>query len=173
MHLARRYSSLLTANAAAAYLRQNALLAQVSGAADSFSSVLGYGVFVDGHHLATAQALLDVFDRLPPVPTGWEGQSLPDLSRLNASLRPACPHCGVRLPLDAAQEACPACGGSVDIAELITLAHGPEVLAPCFDEPDEMRFLQRECRQCGYDLEGLEEDGVCPECGQPFRRVGE
>jgi len=25
------------------------------------------------------------------------------------------------------------------------------------------------CAECGYDLTGLPSDGLCPECGQPFR----
>ncbi len=26
------------------------------------------------------------------------------------------------------------------------------------------------CAECGYELTGLPLDGICPECGQPFRR---
>jgi hypothetical protein len=28
----------------------------------------------------------------------------------------------------------------------------------------------RECTGCGYDLRGLSREGVCPECGRPYKR---
>ncbi len=90
-----------------------------------------------------AEAVLDVFDAeaaagmLMDDPEGAEFE-LPDLSRLDPELYAAqCPACDNTLPMDASLEHCPYCGQQVDVAALITQAHGPEALMQAYDNDDD------------------------------------
>ncbi len=103
-----------------------------------------------------------------------EGQAAPDLTRLPAYLAPPCPKCKKRLPLQNDIAECPACHAPCtieDIADLIVQYHGPEKLLQCYPEETIAGnpFVELSC-QCGYDLKGLPREGLCPECGEPYRK---
>ncbi len=177
----RRYSDPVHAENAAAFLRDNGVHAAVVG--DHVHSVFGvpgmrfFGVDLmipNGSDRAEAERLLEVFDSEPiEVEEGWEHAALPDLSVLDPSeIDVACPNCNVDLPLDATLERCPSCATPVDVAALIAHRHGPDVLAPCFEDESVMGFALRRgnatCDFCGYSLEGLAARGRCPECGSLY-----
>lgn len=46
----------------------------------------------------------------------------------------------------------------------------PEATPPPFAQPSPAEILQedRACARCGYNLRGLQSDGMCPECGAPI-----
>lgn len=139
-----RYSSAVTAQAVAAYLRDNGVAAQVVGdlLAEAPNhramSMSALDVVVASSALVgRAKELVAEFHAQPAtLDEDWEDQTRPDLSRLPASLAPACPACEVMLPMDEHLSACPACGASVDVVELVIDRHGPEAVAPCFDAPE-------------------------------------
>lgn len=139
-----RYSSTVTAQAVAAYLRDNGVAAQVVG--DLLAEAPNHRsmsmsaldvVIASNAMLGRAKELVAEFHAQPAtLEDDWEDQTRPDLSRLPASLAPACPACDVTLPMDEHLSACPACGAGVDVVELVIDRHGPEAVAPCFDAPD-------------------------------------
>lgn len=139
-----RYSSAVTAQAVAAYLRDNGVAAQVVGdlLAEAPNhramSMSALDVVVASSALVgRAKELVAEFHAQPAtLDEDWEDQTRPDLSRLPAALAPACPACEVTLPMDEHLSACPACGTGVDVVELVIDRHGPEAVAPCFDAPE-------------------------------------
>jgi rubrerythrin len=117
-----------------------------------------------------AEALLDEFEA-EPVSHVEEPALLPDLSRVDSSLAPLCPSCGVTLPMDASRDRCPGCHAEVDITALIVAAHGPEALVDCYPDaamPVDPAGIELTCAVCDYALAGLGMVGRCPECGEPY-----
>lgn len=181
----RRFDSPIRANAAAAFLRANGIGATVVG--EHVSTAFGGGLarffgvdlFVPSDtDKGEAERLLSEFEREPvEVGEGWEESALPDLSKLDASeIDVACPNCRVGLPLDATMESCPSCRTPVDVAAMIALKYGPDVLAGCFEDESVMSFALEvkaaSCVFCGYNLRGLAVRGRCPECGSLYDIAG-
>ena len=93
---------------------------------------------------------------------------------LQGMVEAPCPACGRPLPLDPTLSRCPACDASADTVEVLIARYGPEVLAPCYSvegDPadDDLRESGIAC-PCGYNLDGLEESGTCPECGVHYSK---
>lgn len=196
MSTVRRYASPILAQHAAAYLRRHGIVATVVGHISAFPGVETHLFPMPGRRLAgagqfavvidsaaqreDAELLLDEFDRTPAeVDEGWEAESLPDLSLLDPGLAPPCPSCGEALPLEAALEACPACGAEVDVCSLLADRYGPELLEACIATPeapdlpdDVLERAELSCPACGYALRGLAHEGVCPECGERYSKRG-
>lgn len=124
-----------------------------------------------------ARSILDHTDwhAVTTAPGPDEGEDdAPDLSLLDPSLAPTCPSCAEVLPLDVSLEACPVCGGDVDVAELIARQHGPEALEHCYGEQEvaldaaAVERLTLLCPRCQYSLAGLPRASTCPECGHAY-----
>lgn len=182
----RWYESAVRADQAAAFLRRHGILAgavhhniDFSGGMVAKFSGSGHGVSVIAKEQeAVARELLNEFEALPEDADDdlWEADSVPDLTRLDPAMLPACPSCGETLPADATLERCPACGAEVDVAGLVAAKHGPEALAACYDEPEPVEELDADliartaidCPNCSYALEGVGMRGRCPECGEGF-----
>jgi hypothetical protein len=184
MLILRRYSNPVLAEAAAEFLRQSSIAARTTArlGGDGITGATGGGVFelaiLDAAQADRASQLLAELDLSPAAPEpGWEGEALPDLSRLDPRHRPKCPGCARLLPADDALLACPSCAAPVDIADLIVQQHGPEALAGCY--PDEAASLPADlidsarlsCPACQYPLDGLAAIGPCPECGRPYSKA--
>jgi hypothetical protein len=170
-----RIASLAEASQLAAYLRATGIEARVFEKGDPLGGVLGADVAVDDADADRAERARAEFDATRVMP-GWAtDMPAPDLSRLPAEAAPACPRCGARLPL-AVIPACPACGSPVDVPELIAQERGPEALADCYREDRRPPVAlprpmdRRPCAGCGYNLEGLREEGTCPECGRAYSK---
>ncbi len=169
----------LVAQAARDHLISHGILAAVVTRTEGMhAAITGYEVLLCfGKQADAAQGLLADGSWRPQSlgEGGWDhADAAPDLSRLDAVFAPECPGCLAPLPLDATLEACPACGGPVDVAELIAQIHGPEALEACYEPPEpilaeraigELRLL---CPGCQYSLDGQARTGVCQECGRPF-----
>jgi len=190
----RRYTSQIEADRAASYLRAHGVYALVvnSHIHQAAASMLGNLKFTQLElvvaseaHRAAAEALLEEYDALPPMPDAdLDAASAPDLSRLDPRAHPIeCPDCAVELPLDAAISACDSCGEPVDIIDLLLHRYGPEALQDCYEStpiPDpppemleQMTQIARErsrpaCPHCGHDIADLPARGRCPACGDLF-----
>lgn len=177
----RRFRDEVSAENAAAFLRDNGINAAVVGdhVATAFGSGLTRFFGVDlivptGTDRAEAERLLEEFASEPiEMDEGWEDAALPDLSGLDPVTHGvSCPHCAVALPLDGALESCPSCSRPVDVAWLVAQTHGPEALAGCYEDDSVMGFALKgdgaSCSFCGYNLRGLALRGRCPECGSLY-----
>ncbi len=102
--------------------------------------------------------------------------AVPDLTGLDPSLAPSCPHCAAMLPMDPLLERCPVCSEPVDVAQLIVSIHGPEALEDCYEAPElplapeHINTLKLLCPHCQYALDGLPHEGICPECGSEYNK---
>jgi len=177
-----RYASPVMAEAAAAHLRANGVLAKVLGQMDTLGGISPMftprGQFIlviaDKQDLEEATLLLEELASDPPANDDWHESVDPDLSRLDPELAPTCPSCGRLLPLDERLEHCPSCGRGADVVGLLVERHGPEVLDPCYEaherEIPEMLVDRAPlaCPRCRFSLFGLEARGRCPECGQAY-----
>lgn len=180
MATARAFPTLLKAQMAAAFLRDSGVPATVLGGLDAFGgagthgSAGGYSVVVEDGSLELALELLAQMDENAGGPgPEWESQARPDLSRLDPGMEAPCPACGRALPLDASVSACAACGAAVDVAEILVGRYGPEVLAGCYPDQEDIPEAILDsavlfCRRCRYPLSGLDPRGQCPECGEPY-----
>lgn len=178
MAIVARYSNPITARQAAAYLTANGVIATSAPVVDPFQP--GAVVEIGSKGLiGRAKDLIRHFDLLEPqYQESLESQAEPDLSKLPRALLPPCPSCGRPLPPDASVHACPGCGVAVNVVELIVELHGPEALGACFPvEPDadtgdltdeQLERVELACTHCKYSLAGLENTGVCPECGGAY-----
>lgn len=167
MRTVARFATVMQAMHAAAYLRAGGVKAvQLFDRGDPLGGFLGVDLGIADDDHALAERLLREYHATDPGET--EPQA-PDLSALDASLAPACPGCGATLPLELIAH-CPRCGAAVDVPELIAESHGPEALAECYGPttsvatPDPESYTR--CPHCGYELDGLELDDNCPECGE-------
>lgn len=139
-----RFRTMYEAEAAAELLRREGVNAAAVDGVDTMATILGmpydargrFGVFIaDKEDRELAELLLEDFYADPPeFEDGWEAQAEPDLSRLDPSLAPECPSCGVVLALDAGAKACAGCHRPVDVIELLVERHGPEVLEGCYPD---------------------------------------
>ena len=166
----------LQAQAVAAHLRSNGIMAMAITSVNATPLPTAGGARVvllhrrDGRRaVALTQAFLASSPQGPPLDASDHPR--PDLSRLPAGLTVSCPSCGRRFVPDSPDvTAC--CAADADVCELIAVQHGPEVLEECFplDPVDaiDANELRVSCEQCGYSLEGLAEEGICPECGAKF-----
>lgn len=187
MHFLTRFESLVQAESAARYLRENGILAKVMGHGDALG---GLPLTLSRHRgqfvlMIAARAdedaaklLLEEFHSEPiELEARWEDEALPDLSQLDPDLAPPCPSCGRLLPLDSSLEHCPGCGAAVDVLGLLVERHGPELIAsltPAEDEAALADLIERAplcCLRCGYPLAGLAVRGRCPECGGDFDKA--
>lgn len=177
MRVVRTYQSLIKANQAAMFLRRNGVIAGLSVSGGGLLAQ-GVGLFiVDDSQADATKALLDVMEQEPvELASDWEQSIQPDLSRLPDGCVPRCAACASGLPRDAAVERCPGCGVTVDIPELVAEQFGPEAMDACYVVDDEHLdeamgvpscTLMLYCA-CGYSLDGLDENGVCPECGARY-----
>lgn len=145
MHELARYHSIVHAEHAAAYLRGHEVPAMVVGHMDTLGGVSPdlqprgqYSLMIGDR--ADAELAMTLLEELaweleqsshdPDSPDDADEPAAPpvDLSHLNDTHAPNCPRCGFDLPLDPGCAACPACGLSVDIVELLVHRHGPEIL---------------------------------------------
>lgn len=139
-----RFRTMYEADAAAELLRREGVNATAVDGVDTMSVIMGmpidargrFAVFIaDKADRELAELLLEDFYADPPeFEDGWEAQAEPDLSRLDPSLAPRCPACGVTLALDAGLKACPNCREPVDVTALLVERHGPEVLEGCYPD---------------------------------------
>ncbi|MBZ0171343.1 MAG: hypothetical protein K8E66_03095 [Phycisphaerales bacterium] len=190
MYRLRHYDNPIQAQQAAIWLMRHGVLAAVVG--DHVSTLGPYVGLTTRHGMGSytvaialerqrheAAELLVLLDAEPAeYESGWEGQSVPDLSGLDPALLPRCPACAERLPADASLEHCPLCRSEVDVLGLIAGEHGPEAIEPLLAEnqsgvddwiTDELLDLvAADCPGCGYPLDGLPHAGACPECGSAY-----
>ena len=165
-----RVASLAEASQLAAYLRASGIEARVFEKGDPLGGVLGVDVAVDDPDAERAERARAEFEATRAAP-GWaRDMPTPDLSRLPPNAAPACPGCGARLPL-AVVANCPACGAPVDVPELIAQELGPEALADCYRDERPAPLDRQACHGCGYNLQGLDDDGTCPECGLAYSKA--
>ncbi|MCC6425310.1 MAG: hypothetical protein IT435_00685 [Phycisphaerales bacterium] len=119
-----------------------------------------------------ADQLIKEFEALPPAVVDPESlEAAPDFSRLDDSVRVACPACGSGIRVREDPERCPSCREPVDVVALAVEQLGPEAIAGCYGEPaideyDELADVP--CLLCGYALIGLPRTGVCPECAARY-----
>lgn len=149
MHELARYHSLVHAEHAASYLREQEVPAMVVGHMDTLGGISpdlrprGQYVLMigDSDDAELAKTLLEELayeleqSQAAHERAGDEPDPEPepiDLSHLNETYAPSCPRCGFDLPLDPTVTACNACAAEVDIVELLVHRHGPEVL----DKPE-------------------------------------
>lgn len=105
----------------------------------------------------------------------------PDLGMLDPRLAPDCPGCAATLPMDASLTRCPACAHEVDVAAILVLLYGPELLESELGDPDHpehadhpgTHFAPAAPRTTsGHAERGHPETGsiarVCPACGGPL-----
>lgn len=124
-----------------------------------------------------AKAFLDDWAKRLPATEPIEMDEdawVPDLSTLDPdAFGVDCPHCTMPLPMDAAAENCPSCGGAVDVVEIILQKHGPEALmhAEAESEPREVATAigwDEACVSCKASLRGQAFSGRCPGCGSLY-----
>lgn len=185
----RRYTSHIAAQEAALALRCSGIIAAVVSDSDAIARIVG-GAGVGAHAVVIEDASARVRARgvlaeleAHPVRADpeWEDTAAaPDLSLLDPSLPVPCPLCSYDLrALGGAlggEVICPECGGRVDFVRAILERHGPEALARCYPEPEDMiseevvRSAALVCRRCQYPLGGLPAESHCPECGLAYSK---
>lgn len=99
----------------------------------------------------------------------------PDLGTLDPRLAPDCPACAATLPMDASLTQCPSCAHEVDVAAMLVLLYGPELLE---SEPGDHALLEAgpahaEPRATFGPAERTHPEAspiarVCPACGGPL-----
>ncbi|MEM7755045.1 MAG: hypothetical protein AAF297_05350 [Planctomycetota bacterium] len=192
MHIAREYDTAPQANAAARHLLEHGIVAGVvytslrrrelePGLGLNRATLGAFRVLLANQSDSDdAELLLGAFDEeVVELDDGWESQADVDVTKLDASLAPACPACDAVLPLVNGLEACPACGASVELAGLIAERHGPEVLADLMTQEDAGDWLDPAvlvaadlpCGGCGRGLGGLPAEGACPWCGRAYSKA--
>ena len=183
MRIVARYASPLLAEAAAEFLRQSSIAARSMGrlGGDGIMGTTGGGVFevavLVNEQASPARELLQRFNESKPeLDPDWEQTTEPDLTKLDPRHRPVCPTCGRLIAVRPDLSACPSCSAPADLLELIVEQHGPDALAPCYtdqaqDLPDDLiESAPLSCPTCHCPLDGLEPEGICPECGAAYSK---
>lgn len=173
MKIAGRFTTSMEAMHAAAFLRAGGVKAvQMFDQSDPFGGFLGVDLGIADDDVELAERLLREYHASDPGAS--DSPEDPDLSVLDPALAPRCPACGTTLPLELIDH-CPHCHAEVDVPELIAETHGPEALANCYGPTTSVSIPDPEsytlCPTCGYDLDGIDVDTRCPECGEPRHNV--
>jgi hypothetical protein len=176
------FFSIVDAQQLATFLIGRGVPATVHGGLDPLagagwiSNTGRFTVNVDVSTLARARELAAEFAASRPAPEpGWEADvALPDLSILQGRVEAPCPACNHPLPLDPTISACPSCKAPADPVEVLIALHGPEILDACYSQKadpadEDLRASGIAC-PCGYGLTGLQESGICPECGNRYSK---
>lgn len=188
MYRLHNYTSTIEAQQVVNWLLSHGVLAAI---VDSHSSTLGpiagfisrYGqgqvtvAIAYERQRDEAEILLELLaDEPAEYESGWEHQSVPDLSLLDPAMLPPCPGCGVTL---GAVERCAACGVAVDVLSLIIERHGPEAIEPLIEldqgagsgvSDETLERAAADCPGCGSPLDGLPVTGTCPNCTVAYNK---
>ena len=178
-----RYTSMVLAEQAAMWLRDEGIEASVVGHHVHDINISldrrPYEVVVANkedapraNQLITERAARDPEIEAPVVIE--EGEWRPDLSGLDqAKFGVRCPGCDTALPMDGTLEACPACATPVDLVDLIVTTHGPEAFEAM--DPDEASARESgvigwdaRCESCKASLRGQTFTGRCAACGSLY-----
>ncbi len=189
MYLVASFHDYLSAHHLVLYLREHGVPANVSG--ELLDAVSTFGGLLEGQYrvsvvwkeyVGPAKSLAKAFrTETIALDDNWEENAEPDLTLLDPAFLPQCGSCRHQFFEQPSDGLCPACHEPVDFTDLILEQHGPEALESCYaNEPiqasfddDAVRALDLPCLRCGYSLQGLDVSGKCPECGQPFDKVGD
>lgn len=172
-----RYTSLVLAEQAAMWLRDEGIEATVVGHHVHDINISldrrPYEVVVANaddapraNRLITERVARDPAVEAPVVID--EDEWRPDLSGLDpARYGVCCPKCDMPLPLDSALERCPKCDAGIDLVDLMVTTYGPEAFEAIGREEGVIDWDAR-CDSCRASLRGQALTGRCCSCGSLY-----